>query len=270
MRIKWSLVIATLVFTSSLFAQGQFCTMHCNTQYDACAYGASLSLDNCNSNCDAAYPNNPTARANCRAVCQSNFQSQMASCHAQWEFCVGGCPEGQDPGNCPIVIGLSQPSFKFTSAADGVLFDIDANGSLEQLAWTDAGSGDGFLALDRNGNGRIDSGRELFGDHTAQPPSDHPNGFNALSVFDSNHDGLISSDDGIWPALRVWVDANHNGVSEATELAPLSAYAIRAIDLAYHESRRKDGNGNELRYSTKVLRDGPAAHAVDVFFASVP
>jgi hypothetical protein len=272
MRTKWFLAICALMVSSQLAAQsGRFCTIGCDNQYNACASGASLSLSNCNSLCDQTYPNNPTARAACRANCQANFQYKLTICHSQWEACLGGCPEDTDSDNCPIVVDLAQPSLRFTAAEGGVLFDIDGDGSLEPLAWTDAGAGDGFLALDRNGNGRIDSGRELFGNHTAQLPSDKPNGFLALAVFDGNGDGVISSDDGIWPALRIWVDANHNGVSEAGELAALSAYAIKAIDLSYHESRRKDGNGNELRYSTQVLRqNAPPTHAVDVFFDRAP
>jgi len=171
----------------------------------------------------------------------------------------------------PIIVDPARDGFRLTSAEDGVLFDLTGDGIPEQIAWTEAGSDDAWLAMDRNGNGRIDNGGELFGNHTAQLPSDKRNGFLALAVFDGNGDGVISSDDGVWPALRIWVDANHNGVSETGELAALSAYAIKAIDLSYQESRRKDGNGNELRYSTQVLRqDAPPTHAVDVFFDRVP
>lgn len=128
----------------------------------------------------------------------------------------------------------------------------------------------GSVAIDSGavvtGNGRIDSGTELFGIATPQPPAAERHGYAALAVYDADSDGLITNEDPVWSSLQVW-DANHNGVSEAAELASLGQYKIRAIDLRYHESRRKDRYGNELRYWRKVLRDDePPTFAVDVFF----
>ena len=115
--------------------------------------------------------------------------------------------------------------------------------------------------LDRNGNGTIDNGMELFGDITFQPNSPAMNGFFALRVFDrsilgGNNDGMITSGDAIFNSLRLWQDANHNGVSEPTELASLTALSIQSISLDFRESLRRDRHGNVFRYRSRVYGAG--------------
>jgi hypothetical protein len=163
--------------------------------------------------------------------------------------------------------------FSMTDAVGGVAFDILNDSVPVQLSWTAPGSTNAFLALDRNGNGTIDSGAELFGNITPQPPSNEANGFKALAEYDKpenggNNNGKIDRQDTIFNQLRLWQDQNHNGVSEPSELIPL-ARVISAIDLAYKESKRIDENGNRFRYRAKVYDingQQTGRWAWDVFF----
>lgn len=208
------------------------------------------------------------------------MNANPSCCSTEDRFqCIDGGGQWYDAScSCysPIVIDVAGNGFNLTNAADGVLFDLVRSGIPDQISWTSAGSDDAWLALDRNGNGTIDDGKELFGSATPQPylsPGESKNGFRALAMFDSaeyggNDDGQIDSKDSVFSNLKLWQDGNHNGFSEAGELQGLTESDISVIELSYRDSRQKDENGNWFRYRAKI-RDARGARigrwAWDVF-----
>ena len=150
----------------------------------------------------------------------------------------------------PLVLDLNGDGIQTTDLFAPVSFDLNGDGVPERTAWTCGWTEEGFLWLDLNWNGTVDGGRELFGQGTLLPSGETAaNGFEALRVYDGrsyggNADGVISEDDLIWNHLRLWVDRNHDGISQRQEITPLRPFDIVAIGLDFSRVSEVDGNGN--------------------------
>lgn len=132
----------------------------------------------------------------------------------------------------PLILDLNGNGIELTDVrrGDGVFFDITGDGKPEQVSWVSAN--DGMLVYDRNGNGKIDSGKELFGDqHGAK------DGFEELSKFDTDKNNAINKKDPIYQKLKIWQDLNQNGFSEVVELKSIARYGIDSIDLQKDNTR---------------------------------
>lgn len=126
--------------------------------------------------------------------------------------------------------------------------------------------------MDRDASGAIEGGIELFGSVTPKrdgTPALH--GFDALSDLDDNRDGKIDRRDDVFSELRLWVDRNHNGVSERRELLRLPAAGIRAIGTQFVETQKRDQFGNWYRYQGQMtMHDNTIRRIFDVYLVSAP
>jgi len=139
-------------------------------------------------------------------------------------------------------------------------FDLLGTGTPISSGWISRG--DGFLAVDRNGNGSIDSIDELFGGLAKG------SGFAQLAAYDSNGDGVVDAKDANFADLRIWQDANSNHQTDAGELMTLAQAGIASLKVGYTELPFLDKQGNlHLERSSATLADGRTADMTDVYFS---
>src|SRR5712692_4965192 len=166
----------------------------------------------------------------------------------------------------PIVLDLDGDGVETTNIGAGAFFDLDANGFAEKTGWV--GKDDGLLVWDRNGDSRIDSGRELFGNETLLASGEKAaNGFVALAELDTNHDGALDASDAAFANLKVWKDADGDGLSSPDELISLADAGVASINIGYSNSSYVDPQGNTHRQVGSFSRtDGTSGTATDVWF----
>lgn len=165
----------------------------------------------------------------------------------------------------PLVLSFDRAPVLFTPVAASYAFDLTGTSSPIATDWPTARTP--WLALDRNGDGRISSGGELFGSATRLADGSlATNGFVALRQLDENLDGRISPEDKVWPDLLVWTDDNNDRASSANELVPASRLGLLSIELGYLSDARCDARGNcEIERATfRYLSVNGAERAGDV------
>jgi hypothetical protein len=164
----------------------------------------------------------------------------------------------------PLVLDLNGDGIQTLSITDGVRFDLNANGTIDNVGW--ASSQDGLLAVDLNSDGQINSGAELFGEFSLKSDGEKAaDGFDALASYDSNHDGIINGEDKIFDRLTVWQDSNSDGLTDSGELKSLNELGIRSIDLAA-VSVFEISNGNEIKLTSTYDSNGGVKSISDVWF----
>ena len=163
----------------------------------------------------------------------------------------------------PLIIDLSGDGLALSSQSDsGVLFDMDGDGVAESTGWvtSDAAGGDDvFLAIDKNGNGNIDSIDELFG-------NDEMDGFAELSLYDSNMDKLINSSDAQYSLLSIWRDADADGVVDAGEITSLAENGIESISLSTINNLKMINGNMRTKIADVNFTDGTTSSIHEVLF----
>jgi hypothetical protein len=184
-----------------------------------------------------------------------------------WVFLYSACP--YQPPNTPLVLAFHGEDVVFTHAAGQ--FDLAGREASIDTDWVSPATP--WLAIDRNGNGAIDDGRELFGSMVNLPGGTRAhNGFEALALLDDDGDGRITRRDAGFSRLLLWRDADQDRRSAPGELESAESAGLVSIDLAYADEPRCSGADCEWERAHFVFRDARGVErqgdVVDVRFAS--
>ncbi|MBD9425934.1 calcium-binding protein [Pseudomonas sp. PDM15] len=152
----------------------------------------------------------------------------------------------------PLALDLDGDGIETVGTNNGITFDFNGDGLKTGTGWVKGD--DGFLALDINGNGIIDTGAELFGVDTIKANGEKAiDGFDALRDLDSNSDEVFDAQDAQFANVRVWQDLNQDGNSQANELKSLAELNIVAINLDA-TATRQNSNGNLISATGTFIR----------------
>jgi hypothetical protein len=166
----------------------------------------------------------------------------------------------------PIVLDLEGDGLQLLPVGAGVRFDIGAEGKARPTGWI--APSDGLLVRDINGDGRITSGAELFGEATRLlDGTTASNGFEALGDVDGNQDGQLDASDWIWGQLLIWRDFDTDGVTDSGDLQTLEQSGVTSISISAEQVSWWQA-GNEVRLeSSFVNQAGQTGMVADVWFA---
>jgi hypothetical protein len=168
----------------------------------------------------------------------------------------------------PIILDLDGDGIEMVGRGKSkAWFDMDGDGNRDDTGWV--GKGDGFLVIDRNGDGLITGAAELS--FLAEKPGARSD-LDALSALDSNRDRKIDATDLRFNELKVWVDSNRNGVTDAGELRTLQDLNIASISLAAAATEQsvKPGRNILLATGSFTLNDGTVRSLGDAALAFRP
>jgi hypothetical protein len=195
------------------------------------------------------------------------------------ERCWVGPRPGPYSALCPLILDLNGDGIHTTGLESPVRF-WNFSGVKTDSGWTDPATEEAFLWLDSETDHAVEEA-ELFGSRMPSPAGGvHSNGFQALEKYDreefgGNSDGRITTADRIWGRLRLWVDRDHNGIADATEISPPSRHRIVALNLDRAHDHTSYPNGNGLMLVGSYVRRTAADHfeqreMVDVGFIYPP
>lgn len=189
---------------------------------------------------------------------------------ASWQSCSSEYDRAHVVRYDPLAIDLDGDGLKTLGIDSQVHFDHDGDGIRTVTGWI--APEDGFLVMDRNHNGIIDHGRELFGDSTPLASgATARNGFAALAAQDTNQDGVVDRNDDDWNRLQIWCDMNQDGVSQKHELFALDQFDIASLELASTRHHRTLGNGNQVAETGHYTRNnGSRGSMADINFREQP
>jgi Ca2+-binding RTX toxin-like protein len=170
----------------------------------------------------------------------------------------------------PLMFDLDGDGIEITQQSAGqITFDHNADGIATSTAW--ASSDDGLLAFDRDGNGTIDSGRELFGNNTQLANGQNAaDGYAALRELDSNADGVINASDAAYAQLRIWRDLDQDTHSDSGELQSLEEAGITQINLTKTAHSQTLADGTRLDGLGSFTLNGQTRNYTDAWFAENP
>jgi hypothetical protein len=182
---------------------------------------------------------------------RTEVRMEFRKVNGRWEY-----QEVQIQQGDPLILDLEGNGVSPTQAADGAMFDLTGNGLSHKTAWVRGD--DAFLFWDRNDNGLLDDGTELFGDQRGAA-----HGFAELARYDDNRDGVISSQDQIFKALRLYRDLNGNRRVEAAETQTLEQHGITALNLRFDAVHQKQGDNTFLLSGSFQRSDGSTGLLAD-------